>query len=55
MFSGNGVRDDSQQLRDIQDLIAKLDDVNKRLALPVRAMQIALAREPESADAPSAG
>ena len=54
MFSGNGVRNDSQQLRDIQDLIAKLDDVNKKLALPVRTMQMAPARETESADAPSA-
>ena len=54
MFSGNSVRDDSQQLRDIQDLIAKLDDVNKKLALPVRAMPMAPARDAEPADAPSA-
>jgi hypothetical protein len=54
MFSGNGVRNDSQQLRDIQDLIAKLDDVNKKLALPVRAAQPAPARDAEPADAPSA-
>ena len=38
MTYGNGVRDDSQQLRDIQDLIARLEDVNRQLALPVRAM-----------------
>jgi hypothetical protein len=30
---GNSVRDD-QQLRDIQELIAKLKDVNRQLALP---------------------
>ena len=50
MISGNGVpaashrdedvrvRDDSQQLRDIQDLIAKLEVVNRQLSVPVRAM-----------------
>ena len=38
MTYGNGVRDDSQQLRDIQDLIAKLEDVNRKLALPVRVI-----------------
>jgi hypothetical protein len=38
MTNGNGVRDDSQQLRDIQELIAKLADVNRQLALPARAM-----------------
>lgn len=31
------VRDSSQQLRDLQDLIAKLDDVDRKLAIPVRA------------------
>jgi hypothetical protein len=36
MTYGNGVRDDSQQLRDIQDLIAKLKDVNRKLAQPIR-------------------
>lgn len=54
MFPGNGVRDDSQQLRDIQDLIAKLDDVNKKLAFPVRVAQSAPVRDAEPADAPSA-
>jgi hypothetical protein len=38
MTYGNGVRDDTQQLRDIQDLIAKLKDVNSKLALPIRSM-----------------
>lgn len=47
MISGNGVpaasdRDegvrDSQQLRDIQDLIAKLEVVNRQLSLPFRGM-----------------
>lgn len=36
MTYGNAVRNDTQQLRDIQDLIAKLNDVNKKLALPIR-------------------
>jgi hypothetical protein len=38
MTYGNGVRDDTQQLRDIQDLIAKLKDVNSKLALPIRSL-----------------
>jgi hypothetical protein len=54
MFPGNSVRDDSQQLRDIQDLIAQLADVNKKLALPVRAVPMAPARDAQSVDAPSA-
>jgi hypothetical protein len=49
MISGNGVpaaserdegvrvRDDSQQLRDIQDLIARLEVVNRQLSVPARA------------------
>ena len=40
MTYGNDVRDDSQQLRDIQDLIAKLDDVNRKLALPNRVISM---------------
>jgi len=40
MTYGNGVRDDSQQLRDIQDLIAKLQDVNRQLALPLRTISV---------------
>lgn len=58
MVSGNGVpvaddrdkgvavRGDSQQLRDIQDLIAKLKDVNRQLAMPARAMSAK--REPDA-------
>jgi hypothetical protein len=43
MVSGNGVptasdREDSQQLRDIQDLIAKLERVNRQLSVPVRTL-----------------
>ena len=53
MTNGNDVRDDSQQLRDIQDLIAKLDDVNRKLALPVRVMSMAQAAETGPADAHS--
>ncbi len=49
----NGVRVDSQQLRDIQDLIAKLDDVNRQLALPVHAVPLAQVMEQETADAAS--
>ena len=43
MVSGNSVptasdREDSQQLRDIQDLIAKLERVNRQLSIPVRPL-----------------
>ena len=48
---GNGVRDDSQQLRDIQDLIARLDDVNKKLALPIRSIAADQPASAEPADA----
>jgi hypothetical protein len=41
MTYGNGVRDDSQQLRDIQDLIARLKDVNRQLAQPIRVVSTA--------------
>ncbi len=51
---GVGVRGDSQQLRDIQDLIAKLDDVNRQLALPARVMSAARSRDVDSAGLPSA-
>jgi hypothetical protein len=53
MTYGNGVRDDTQQLRDIQDLIAKLADVNRKLALPIRAMPLTPA-EAKSAEATTA-
>ena len=53
MSSRNGVRVDSQQLRDIQDLITKLDDVNKQLAQPVHAVPLAQVMETEPADATS--
>jgi hypothetical protein len=54
MISRNGVRVDSQQLRDIQDLIAKLEDVNRQLALPVHAVPLGKVMEAEPADAASA-
>jgi hypothetical protein len=54
MTYGNSERDDTQQLRDIQDLIAKLEDVNKRLALPVRTISMATATDANPADATSA-
>ena len=53
MTYGNAPRDDSQQLRDIQDLIAQLEDVNKKLALPTRV--IAPVAAAQTADAPAAG
>jgi hypothetical protein len=53
MSSRNSVRVDSQQLRDIQDLIMKLDDVNRQLALPVHAVPLAQVMEAETADAAS--
>ena len=52
MTYSNGVRDDTQQLRDIQDLIARLEDVNKKLAQPLRVMTMVQAADPEPADAP---
>ena len=54
MTYGNGTQDGSQQLRDIQDLIARLADVNRKLALPARAMPTDQAADAEPADAPSA-
>lgn len=55
MTYSNGVRDDTQQLRDIQDLIAKLEDVNKKLAQPKRAMSMSSAQTAgaDAADAPN--
>jgi hypothetical protein len=59
MISRNGVRVDTQQLRDIQDLISKLADVNKQLAQPVHAVPLtqineAPVTEAQTADAASA-
>jgi len=48
------VRDDTQQLRDIQDLIAKLEDVNKKLAQPKRAMSTTTAQAPDADPADAA-
>jgi hypothetical protein len=65
MISGNGVpaasdrdegvraRDDSQQLRDIQDLIARLEVVNKQLALPVRAVSMPRQADASGAEVPA--
>jgi hypothetical protein len=52
MTYSNGVRDDTQQLRDIQDLIAKLEDVNEKLAHPMRVVSVAQAA-PDPADIPA--
>jgi hypothetical protein len=54
MTYGNEMRDDSQQLRDIQDLIAKLADVNRKLALPIRTITMDQAADAQPADTPSA-
>jgi hypothetical protein len=66
MIPGNGVpaasdrdedvrgRDDSQQLRAIQDLIAKLEDVNKQLSTPVRTITRPRRPEPGPADTSAA-
>ena len=54
MTYGNDVRDDSQQLRDIQDLIAKLEDVNRKLALPIRTIKVDQPADSEPADAATA-
>jgi len=53
MTYSNGVRDDTQQLRDIQDLIAKLEDVNKQLAQPKRAMSVAQVVDADPAETAS--
>jgi hypothetical protein len=53
MTYGNGARD-SQQLRDIQDIIAKLADVNKKLALPLGAIATPRTHQADPAEAPSA-
>ena len=52
MISRNGVRVDTQQLRDIQDLISKLADVNKQLAQPVHAVPLTQIIEAPVAEAP---
>jgi hypothetical protein len=54
MTYSNGVRDDTQQLRDIQDLIAKLEDVNKQLAQPKRAMSMSTAQAADADPADTA-
>ena len=52
MISRNGVRVDTQQLRDIQDLISKLADVNKQLAQPVHAVPLTQIIEAPVAETP---
>jgi hypothetical protein len=52
MITRNGVRVDTQQLRDIQDLISKLADVNKQLAQPVHAVPLTHIVEAPVAEAP---
>jgi hypothetical protein len=52
MISRNGVRVDIQQLRDIQDLISKLADVNKQLAQPVHAVPLTRMVEAPVVEAP---
>ncbi|HEX7160545.1 MAG TPA: hypothetical protein VF223_04820 [Trebonia sp.] len=54
MTYGNDVRDDSQQLRDIRDLIAKLEDVNRKLAQPIRTISTDQPTDSEPADAATA-
>jgi hypothetical protein len=56
MISRNGVRVETQQfetqqLRDIQELISKLADVNKQLAQPVHAVPLTPLIEAQTADA----
>jgi len=52
MITRNGVRVDTQQLRDIQDLISKLADVNKQLAQPVHAVPLTHIVEAPMVEAP---
>jgi hypothetical protein len=54
MTYGNDMRDDSQQLRDIQDLIAKLADVNRKLALPIRTVTMDQPTDTQPAETPTA-
>jgi len=54
MTYSNAVRDDTQQLRDIQELIAKLEDVNKKLAQPKRAMSMTTAQTTDAGPAETA-
>jgi hypothetical protein len=51
MISRNGVRVDTQQLRDIQELISKLADVNKQLAQPVHVVPLTQLIEPPIVEA----
>ena len=53
MISRNGVRVDTQQLRDIQDLISKLADVNKQLAQPVHAVPLTHIVEAPAVETPA--
>jgi hypothetical protein len=55
MITRNGVRVDTQQLRDIQDLISKLADVNKQLAQPVHAVPLTHIVEAPVVEAPVFG
>ena len=48
------VQDGTRQLRDIQDLIAKLADVNRQLAQPTRALSMARATDADSGSADAA-
>jgi len=52
MISRNGVRVDTQQLRDIQDLISKLADVNRQLAQPVHTVPLTQIMDAPVAEAP---
>ena len=53
MITRNGVRVDTQQLRDIQDLISKLDDVNKQLSQPVHAVPLTHIVEAPAVETPA--
>ena len=53
MISRNSVRVDTQQLRDIQDLISKLADVNKQLAQPVHAVPLTHIVEAPAVETPA--
>jgi hypothetical protein len=53
MITRNGVRVDTQQLRDIQDLISKLADVNKQLAQPVHAVPLTHIVEAPAVETPA--
>jgi hypothetical protein len=49
---GNSMRLGARQLQNIEDLVARLEDVNKKLALPIRTISINQSADAEPANVP---